>query len=282
MQKLIQQSENTRTTRVARHAKTSPVSQHGFTLIELLVVIAIIAVLAALLLPALSGAKSKAEAVSCLNNNKQLGLGWMMYADDYNSRMATTFEWVQGWESYNPGNADNTNRNYLINGLIGPYVKNPAVYKCPSDRSYGIFGALKIPRVRTISMSQMFRPADQHDGHSASPPWRIYTKTGDMTLPSPVNLWVMIDEHPDSVNDAGMAVTMDYQGAAAQWQDGPSVLHNGGCGFTFADGHSVIKKWVDSRTRSMKTTYTMSFPYGWRQPNNQDIQWVQDRTSAKK
>jgi prepilin-type processing-associated H-X9-DG protein len=65
------------------------------------------------------------------------------------------------------------------------------------------------------------------------------------------------------------------------WQDGPSTLHNGGCGFTFADGHSEIHKWKDGRTRAMKVTYTSTFPFGWAQANNQDIRWIQDRTTAK-
>src|SRR2546423_10805371 len=104
-----------------------------------------------------------------------------------------------------------------------------------------------------------------------------------MVNPLPVNLWVFIDENPDSVNDAGFAVKMDLQGNAASWQDGPGTTHCGGCGFSFADGHSEIKKWRDARTtsRPMLATYRFTFPYGQFQKNNPDIQWVQDRTSAK-
>jgi prepilin-type processing-associated H-X9-DG protein len=103
-----------------------------------------------------------------------------------------------------------------------------------------------------------------------------------MTAPPPANLWVIIDENPDSVNDAAFAVRMDPQWPATLWQDGPATYHGGGCGFSFGDGHSEIKKWKDSRTLGLRTTYKNSFLYSVLQAQNKDIAWVQERTSARK
>jgi prepilin-type N-terminal cleavage/methylation domain-containing protein/prepilin-type processing-associated H-X9-DG protein len=105
----------------------------GFTLIELLVVIAIIAILAAILFPVFARAREKARMTSCLSNVKQLGLGIMMYVQDYDERLCYNSHpcCVCCFRSYGQGNA--TNPNWIVE--IAPYVKNAAIFECPSATS---------------------------------------------------------------------------------------------------------------------------------------------------
>jgi prepilin-type processing-associated H-X9-DG protein len=275
------------------HSNQDPQAGAAFSQVDLLTVVGVLALLALVLSPALARTQATDQTLQCRNNMRQLIHGWRMYADANRDRLPNCFDWVNGWLSYTSNNADNTNVILLTRGLLGPYVANPAVYKCPADQSQVVEGGTNYPRVRTISMSQAFCMSNEghlEDGDSPPNYWRHYLKTTDMVAPSPVNLWVLGDESPDSVNDATMAVAMAggnvYGGNnnpnADKWQDGPSNLHDGGCGFAFADGHYELKKWTDPRTLALKVTYTQRFPYGIVQPNNNDIQWVKDRTTAPK
>ena len=109
--------------------------------------------------------------------------------------------------------------------------------------------------------------------------YKIFAKTSDITDPPPVRCWVLLDEHPDSINDAAFAVKMATDIRATQMIDFPASYHNGACGFAFADGHSEIKKWVDPRTKA-PVTYTGTLALNVSQPNNPDVFWMSERSSS--
>ena len=257
--------------------------QCGFTLIELLVVIAIIAILAAMLMPALSKARAKAQAVYCMSDQKQLTLAWIMYADDNGDRLppnasgsgnAAQHGWVEGWLDFNAGNRDNTNTLYLLNAKIGPYTKSTGIYKCPADIYDCIISGARMPRVRSVSMNSFIGVLESDYGRRQNPPCYIYLKMSDIKRPPPSLLWVFVDEHPDSINDGWL--TDSWPGGGG-WGDLAASYHAGACGIGFADGHGEIHKWRDKGTL---VPVTKSNTRAWSLPAPNDTLWFMERTTA--
>jgi len=250
--------------------KTTDLRKPGFTLIELLVVIAIIAILAAMLLPALSKAKSRAQTTSCFNNLKQLGICWHSYAHDNNDVLAPNNSVVaappvppllQGasWALADPA------KQMVQEGLLFDYNRSLDIYRCPADRStlgedangklprngFGSFdgsvgggGGIGAPRARSYNMSQSVNGYPDYDPiiFQFIP---MFKKLAEIKTPNPVNCLVFIDEQEYTMIDSQFGMPTDFfdGGTPFSWWDSPADRHNQASNLSFADGHVATKRW---------------------------------------
>lgn len=245
--------------------KKTKTRKPGFTLIELLVVIAILAILAALLLPALSRAKSRALAAGCLNNLKQLGLCWQMYADDNNGVLVPNNS-VNAQPPISPllkgsswALADPTETN-VKEGLLSKYNNDTVgIYRCPADRSTlahdasgkfdpvaGANGGTGPLRARSYNMSLSVNGYPDFDSFiSANVP--MFSKLTSIREPGPAQCLVFVDENESTLIDSQFGMPTEFfPGLPATplfWWDQPANRHNQGGNLSFADGRAETWKW---------------------------------------
>jgi prepilin-type N-terminal cleavage/methylation domain-containing protein/prepilin-type processing-associated H-X9-DG protein len=245
--------------------------RRGFTLIELLVVIAIIAILAAILFPVFAQAREKARGASCLSNLKQMGVAWMMYAQDYDEQYTVSAPGGDANWGDCPSMKDRSHFGGWVGNLLVPYAKNVNIFTCPSNPKlstvnygngcagpnnnnaalaqtkwgipyiYASYGYNYIS-LENQSMASVNRPAELIAIYDAISPW---TDCGYADGASGCGIWAQRDI-PAFFKKMGIPLAKGMQDPAKNWVGGvvnEVAPHNNTVNYMFADGHAKASRW---------------------------------------
>ena len=288
---------------------------------ELLMVIALIGILASLLIPALLKAKITGSAVRCLQQKQQLGIAFQMYVQDNDDRIVPNmigvnanqpslqsfsdasprYSWAGGWLDYSQSPL-NTNTSILVRhdpskgmfgGMLGTYIKDARIFRCPEDRSTVTLIGKKLPRARSVSMNYLVDGSSRSAVPRNNPDqllavnsgYSVYRRMSDFRVLSPSRSWTIIDEHADSINDGVFLVDVANRSQVDDWV---GAYHRNGTGVAFADGHAEMHVWktkakafggpgiVQPVAQMTPTSVSLSNP-----DVAADWKWLLDRTAIR-
>jgi len=237
----------------------------------------------------------------CLNNTKQLTLGWQIYADDHDGILAynlgmngsaarTNLNWVNNVMTWDLS-SDNTNKETIIQAALGPYVSSSTgVYRCPSDHALSSVqaGAGWNERIRSYSMNALIGNAGSitANGYNVNAPhYKQFFKASQ--IPKPAEIFVFLDEHPDSIDDGYFVNKESTSGytysvsTAPEWTDLPASYHNRSAAFSFADGHASLHRWTGSRIVLPATPHVANLPLAVYKTDLDDFRWVMEHMSIE-
>ena len=258
-----------------------PSRSPGFSISDLLITVAVVALLVVSQLAASTRGSSNSPAEACRNNLRQLIQAWQMYGDNSSGKLApgngshpgVIGTWVRGWLDYR-SSYDNINTGHLVDfndtgtyGHLGPYLKSPNVFRCPSDYSTTVIFGEHHTRVRSVSMNNWMGG----NVYCAQNQFRIYRRFDDVAKPA--QRFVILDERADSINDSLLLVDM-----VDRFVDFPGFYHQGGTWVTYADGHADLRRWTDPRTLQGFQHGTL-IPLNQPSPANPDLDWLRARTT---
>jgi prepilin-type processing-associated H-X9-DG protein len=242
--------------------------RHGFTLLELLAIIAMMALLSSVFVIGLARTNPYSKSTQCVNGLRQLTLAWRLYAEDNRdvlltcASLAGRVRWVAGNVDFSSAQGNWDPAVYINTSPMFPYCGgNASIFRCPADGATLISNSIRVPRVRSRSMSEVFGTGEWLDKNFnlTQRIWRTYSSFS--SIMQPAHTFVFLDEHPDSINDGSFASACtgnqpaDPPGSSSII-DFPANYHNQGAGLSFADGHADIHRWIGTKVGRAPITYT--------------------------